>query len=60
MAAGAHPHDAGSLAAFLHGAASVRANRGGPVTASAVAAAGPATVAAFHDGLLGDVRDWRH
>ena len=34
MASGLHPHDAGSLAAFLHGAACVRANRGGPVTAS--------------------------
>ncbi|MCW2829765.1 MAG: bifunctional ADP-dependent NAD(P)H-hydrate dehydratase/NAD(P)H-hydrate epimerase [Aeromicrobium sp.] len=59
LASGADPHDAGSIAAFLHGAASVRANRGGPVTASAVAAALPATVAAFHDGLLDDVRDWR-
>lgn len=59
MASGADPHDAGSLAAFLHGAASVRANRGGPVTASMVAAALPGTVAAFHDGLLDDVRDWR-
>lgn len=59
MASGAEPHDAGSLAAFLHGAASVRANPGGPVTASAVAAALPGTLAAFHDGLLDDVRDWR-
>jgi ADP-dependent NAD(P)H-hydrate dehydratase / NAD(P)H-hydrate epimerase len=59
LASGADPHDAGSLAAFLHGAAGVRANRGGPVTASAVAAALPATVAAFHDGHLDDVRDWR-
>ncbi|AWB93351.1 bifunctional ADP-dependent NAD(P)H-hydrate dehydratase/NAD(P)H-hydrate epimerase [Aeromicrobium chenweiae] len=59
MAAGADPHDAGSLAAFLHGAASVRANLGGPVTASAVAAALPGTVAAFHDGVLDVVRDWR-
>jgi hydroxyethylthiazole kinase-like uncharacterized protein yjeF len=59
LAAGADPHDAGSIAAFLHGAASVRANRGGPVTASAVAAALPGTVAAFHDGHLDDVRDWR-
>ncbi len=47
LAAGADPHDAGSLAAFLHGAASVKANPGGPVTASAVAAALPATIAAF-------------
>ncbi len=61
LAAGASPHDAGSVAAFLHGAASVRANHGGPVTASMVAAAIPATFAAFHDGLLdvADVRDWR-
>ncbi|MCD9198830.1 bifunctional ADP-dependent NAD(P)H-hydrate dehydratase/NAD(P)H-hydrate epimerase [Aeromicrobium wangtongii] len=59
LASGADPHDAGSLAAFLHGAASIRANRGGPVTASAVAAALPGTVAAFHDGHLDDVRDWR-
>nr|MCW2727501.1 bifunctional ADP-dependent NAD(P)H-hydrate dehydratase/NAD(P)H-hydrate epimerase [Aeromicrobium sp.] len=59
LASGADPHDAGSIAAFLHGAASVRANRGGPVTASAVAAALPGTVAAFHDGVLDDVRDWR-
>lgn len=64
LAAGADPHDAGSLAAFLHGAASVRANRGGPITASDVAAALPATIAAFHNGVLDDVlakdvRDWR-
>ncbi len=59
LAAGADPHDAASLAAFLHGAASVRANPGGPITASAVAAALPATIAAFRDGLLTDVRDWR-
>lgn len=59
LASGADPHDAGSLAAFLHGAASVRANRGGPVTASVVAAALPRTIAAFRDGLLDDVRDWR-
>lgn len=61
LAAGAPPHDAASIAAFLHGAASVRANRGGPVTASAVASAIPATFAAFHDGRLAasDVRDWR-
>lgn len=59
LASGADPHDAGSLAAFLHGAASVRANRGGPVTASLVAAALPGTIAAFHDGHLDDVRDWR-
>jgi hydroxyethylthiazole kinase-like uncharacterized protein yjeF len=59
LASGADPHDAGSIAAFLHGAASVRANPGGPVTASSVAQALPATLAAFHDGRLDDVRDWR-
>jgi hydroxyethylthiazole kinase-like uncharacterized protein yjeF len=59
MASGADPHDAGSLAAFLHGAASVRANPGGPITASDVAAALPATIGDFHNGALDDVRDWR-
>jgi hydroxyethylthiazole kinase-like uncharacterized protein yjeF len=59
LAAGADPHDAGSLAAFLHGAASVRANFGGPITAAGVAAALPATIADFHNGVLADVRDWR-
>src|SRR5687768_13000058 len=58
MASGLHPHDAGSLAAFLHGAACVHANRGGPVTASDVAAALPGTMAAFLDGTLDDVTDW--
>lgn len=58
MASGLHPHEAGSLAAFLHGAAALRANRHGPLTASDIAAALPATVAAFLDGTLGDVRDW--
>ncbi|MGZ5372864.1 MAG: bifunctional ADP-dependent NAD(P)H-hydrate dehydratase/NAD(P)H-hydrate epimerase [Aeromicrobium sp.] len=48
LAAGADPREAGSLAAFLHGAASVRANRGGPVTASMVAEALPGTIADFH------------
>jgi NAD(P)H-hydrate repair Nnr-like enzyme with NAD(P)H-hydrate dehydratase domain len=64
MASGLHPHDAGSLAAFLHGAASERAipRRGcrdaggeiqhGPVTASDVARALPATVAEFIAGSL--------
>lgn len=60
LAAGADPHDAGSLAAFLHGAASVRANPGGPVTASDVAAALPATIADFHNGELDCVHDWRY
>lgn len=61
LAAGADPRTAGSLAAFLHGAASVRANPGGPVTASTVADAIPATIAAMRNERLGadDVRDWR-
>ncbi|MDR7087732.1 hydroxyethylthiazole kinase-like uncharacterized protein yjeF [Aeromicrobium panaciterrae] len=59
LAAGADPHDAGSFAAFLHGAASVHANPGGPVTASDVAAALPVTIADFIAGTLDDVRDWR-
>ncbi len=53
MASGLHPHDAGSLAAFLHGAASERANPDGPVTASDVARELPSTVAAFIAGSLG-------
>jgi hydroxyethylthiazole kinase-like uncharacterized protein yjeF len=52
LASGLHPHDAGSLAALLHGAASDRANPGGPVTASDVARALPATVADFIAGSL--------
>ena len=59
LAGGLDARDAGSLAAFLHGAAGIRANPGGPVTAGAVADALPATVAAFLAGTLGDVRDWR-
>lgn len=59
LAVTADPHEAGSLAAFLHGAAGVRANPGGPFTASDIAAALPATVAAFLNGALTDVRDWR-
>ena len=59
LASGADPHDAGSIAAFLHGAAGVRASGGGPITASAVAAALPATIAAFRAGRLETVRDGR-
>ncbi|GAA3526252.1 bifunctional ADP-dependent NAD(P)H-hydrate dehydratase/NAD(P)H-hydrate epimerase [Aeromicrobium panaciterrae] len=60
VAAGADPHDAGSYAAFLHGAASVGANFGGPVTASDVAAELPRTIAAFHNETLDDdLFDWR-
>jgi hydroxyethylthiazole kinase-like uncharacterized protein yjeF len=59
LAGGLDARDAGSLAALLHGAAGVRANPGGPVTAGAVAGALPATVAAFLAGTLDDIRDWR-
>ena len=58
LAAGADPRDAGSLAAFLHGAASVRANHSGPVTASMVAAALPQTIADFQHWQLGELREW--
>lgn len=58
LAAGADPRDAGSLAAFLHGAASVRANHGGPVTASMVAAALPGTIADFQHWQLEKLHEW--
>lgn len=60
LAAGLDAFDAGSVAAFLHGAAAVAANPGGPVTASAVAASLPRTVAAFLAGSLSHVlqEDW--
>jgi ADP-dependent NAD(P)H-hydrate dehydratase / NAD(P)H-hydrate epimerase len=41
LAAGLDPFDAGSVGAWLHGAAAVVAGRGGPVTAPDVAAAVP-------------------
>ncbi|MBC7633735.1 bifunctional ADP-dependent NAD(P)H-hydrate dehydratase/NAD(P)H-hydrate epimerase [Aeromicrobium sp.] len=47
LAAGLDARDAGSLAAFLHGTASIHANPGGPITASDVARALPSTVASF-------------
>lgn len=50
LASGLDPLDAGSVAAFLHGRAAERANPGGPVVASDVAAALPGTVAAFLRG----------
>ncbi|MFY0408227.1 NAD(P)H-hydrate dehydratase [Solicola sp. PLA-1-18] len=61
LAAGADPRTAGSLAAFLHGAASVRANPGGPITAHLVADHVPRVIAAMRRGELADhdVRDWR-
>ncbi|MDO9379536.1 MAG: NAD(P)H-hydrate epimerase [Nocardioidaceae bacterium] len=60
LAAGADPRAAGSLAAFLHGASSVRANPGGPITAHQVADHVPATIAAMRRGDLAeaDVRRW--
>lgn len=58
LAAGADPREAGSLAAFLHGAASVRANRSGPVTASMVATALPGTIADFQHWQLEELKDW--
>jgi ADP-dependent NAD(P)H-hydrate dehydratase / NAD(P)H-hydrate epimerase len=45
LAAGLDPLDAGSLGAWLHGAAATLASAGGPVTAPDVAAALPAAVA---------------
>lgn len=58
LAAGLAAREAASLGAFLHGAAAVRANPGGPVTAGDVAAALPSVVAAFVGGSLGEVNDW--
>jgi hydroxyethylthiazole kinase-like uncharacterized protein yjeF len=52
LAAGLDPRDAGSIAAYLHGAASVRVNPGGPIVATDVAYELPATVAAFVQGTL--------
>lgn len=45
LAAGADPHTAGSVAAYVHGLASTRANPDGPVTAGQVAAAIPGAIA---------------
>ena len=56
MAAGLAPNDAAALGAFLHGAAAVAANPGGPITASDVAATLPSVVAQFLAGDLIDVR----
>ena len=49
--------EAGSLAAFLHGAAAVQANPDGPVTATDVARALPGVVADFLAGRLERVAD---
>ncbi|MGH3425269.1 MAG: ADP-dependent NAD(P)H-hydrate dehydratase, partial [Nocardioidaceae bacterium] len=54
LAAGADPRTAGSLAAFVHGAASVVANPGGPVTADRVADTIPAVLASMSRGELRD------
>jgi hydroxyethylthiazole kinase-like uncharacterized protein yjeF len=45
LAAGLTPYDAGSVGAWLHGAAATYASQGGPITAPAVAAALPDVVA---------------
>ena len=58
LASGLAPRDAASVGAFLHGAAGVRANPGGPVTASGVATTLPAVVADFLAGRLTGERDW--
>ncbi len=58
LASGLEPLDAASVGAFLHGAAAVRANPGGPVTASGVASSLPAVVADFLGGRLTGERDW--
>lgn len=60
LAAGADPRTAGSVAAFVHGAAAVAANPGGPVTAGRVADAVPGVLAAMSRGeLQGEhTRDW--
>lgn len=52
LAAGLDPRDAGSVAAYLHGVASVSANPDGPIVATDVAYQLPATVAAFIQGSL--------
>ncbi len=44
LAGGAEPFDAASAGAWLHGAAATLASDGGPLTASAVAAALPQAV----------------
>ncbi|KAA1397370.1 bifunctional ADP-dependent NAD(P)H-hydrate dehydratase/NAD(P)H-hydrate epimerase [Aeromicrobium ginsengisoli] len=52
LAAGLDPRDAGSVAAYLHGVASVQANPDGPIVATDVAYALPSAVAAFVRGDL--------
>jgi NAD(P)H-hydrate repair Nnr-like enzyme with NAD(P)H-hydrate dehydratase domain len=52
LAAGLDPREAGSIAAYLHGVASVQANPDGPIVATDVAHELPTTVAAFVQGRL--------
>jgi len=52
LATGLDPRDAGSIAAYLHGVASVQANPDGPIVATDVASELPSTVAAFVRGDL--------
>ena len=58
LAAGADPFDAGSLAAFLHGAASMRSNPHGPITASDVAQELAGTIGDFYNFCLEEVPSW--
>lgn len=58
LAAGADPYEAGSLAAFLHGAASVRPNPHGPITASDVVQELPGTIGDFYNFCLEEVPSW--
>lgn len=58
LAAGVPPHDAASIGAYLHGAAAVHANPGGPVVAHEVADFLPRVTAGFLDGTLENVRRW--
>lgn len=58
MAAGADPYQAGSLAAFLHGAAATRANPHGPITASDVALELSGTIGDFYNFCLEEVPSW--
>lgn len=55
MAAGLSAHDAGSVGAFLHGLAGERCSRGGPFTASDVAAALPGELAEFLSAQRGGI-----
>lgn len=58
LAAGADPYEAGSLAAFLHGAASVRSNPGGPIVASDIAQELPGTIGDFINHALEEFPSW--